>query len=77
MTSPIETQTWRTHRARLGSLTRQLGPDHPEVLAERRAFRLAYAESILERTLRTAPPLTPEQRDRIASLLSGVPQVRD
>lgn len=63
-----------SHRARVAALTRH-HPDNPEfVTSARRDLAAAKLEDYVRRTVDKAPPLTPEQRDRIAAALwSGSP----
>ena len=58
-------------RARVASLTRSRTPDDPALLEARRNLRAAGLEDHVARVIAKAPPLTPEQLDRIASLLRG------
>ena len=49
-------------------------PDKPELIADaRRALAVAKLEDYIRRTVDAAPPLTDDQRDRLASLLRGGP----
>ncbi len=71
---------WKHHRARVAALSRDRAPDDPELVAARqaladarraeaadlRAQRLAKA---IRETVDGAPPLTDEQRARLAALL--------
>lgn len=59
------------HRAKIAAKSRVLEPNDPELLAAKRDLA---AEKLAEHTRRVvdaAPPLTPAQRDRIASILRG------
>ncbi len=72
--------SWTHHRARVAALSRDRAPDDPELVAARealadarrrastvlRAERLAKA---INKTVAEAPPLTDEQRARLAALL--------
>ncbi len=60
-------------RARVGALSRDRSPDDPILIAARRDLRAARLEDYITRTVDAAPPLTPEQRDRLAVLLRGAP----
>ncbi len=65
------TATQRQQRARFAALRRHRGADDPEadrLAAEFKADRLA---DYIRRTVDAAPPLTAEQRDRLALLLRG------
>lgn len=61
-----------THeRARVASLTRSRTPDDPDLLDARRNLTAANLAAYIKRTVDAAPPLSPEQRQRLAALLSG------
>lgn len=62
-------------RARVASLTRSRTPDDPELMAARRNLAAERLADYIKRTVDAAPPLTPEQRDRLALLLTGGGQV--
>jgi hypothetical protein len=65
----------RKARAQLASATARarLHADDPTVVAEvedrRRTYRYLSAEDYIRRLVDEAPPLTPDQRDRLAVLL--------
>lgn len=63
----------RTKRARLAAATRH----HPEVDTDdmRRDLRTAVAEQYITRLVAAAPPLTDEQRERLAALLRPAPKM--
>ncbi|WP_431920476.1 hypothetical protein [Nonomuraea jabiensis] len=46
-------------------------PDAPETVDAQRDFRVERAENYIRRLVDEAPPLTAEQRDRLALLLRG------
>ncbi len=61
-----------THeRARVASLTRSRKPDDPELVDARRNMRTERLAEYIKRTVDAAPPLTEDQRDRLALLLRG------
>ena len=64
---------WTTERARVASLTRSRTADDPDLLDARRNLRAARLEDYIRRTVDAAPPLTSEQRDRLAALLGPIP----
>lgn len=64
--------SWTTERARVASLTRSRTNDDPELVLARQRLKAARVEDYIARVVSEAPPLTPEQRDRIASLLRPV-----
>ncbi len=61
--------TWTAERARVAALSRSRTPDDPDFLAAKRDLRAARAEDYIRQLVDSAPPLTPEQRDRLAVLL--------
>jgi hypothetical protein len=63
--------SWTSERARVASLTRSRAPDDPDLLAARRNLRAARAEDYVRKLVASAPPLSFEQRDRLAVLLRG------
>ena len=67
--------TWEHERAVLARRTREVGADHPTVADARRDFRAARLAAYIEKVVAQAPPLTNEQRDRLALLLRGGDQV--
>ncbi len=61
-----------THeRARVASLTRSRKPDDAELVDARRNMRTERLAEYIKRTVDAAPPLTEDQRDRLALLLRG------
>jgi hypothetical protein len=62
-----------THeRARVAALSRSRTPDDPELLDARRNMRTESLAAHIARVVAEAPPLTAEQRDRLALLLRPV-----
>lgn len=61
--------TWTSERAKLASLSRSRKPDDPDLTEARRNLRALRLEEHVREILAKAPPLTDEQRDRIAGLL--------
>ncbi len=59
-------------RARVGSLSRSRTADDPELLDARRNLAEANIADYIEKTLAQAPPLSPEQKTRLAELLRPV-----
>lgn len=60
----------RHHRARIAALSRtDRAPDDPELTDARRGLRAARAEEYINKLLAAAPPLSDEQRTRLAELL--------
>lgn len=63
--------SWTSERARVASLSRSRTSDDPALLDARRDLRAARLADYIRRVVDAAPPLTPEQRDRLAALLRG------
>ncbi len=63
--------TWTHERARVASLSRSRTPDDPDLVAARRDLRAARAEDYIRKLVDAAPPLSDDQRDRLALLLRG------
>jgi hypothetical protein len=63
--------SFTSERARVASLTRSRTPDDPELVDARRNMRAERLADHIRRTVDAAPPLTAEQRDRLALLLRG------
>ena len=61
--------SWTSERARVASLSRSRTADDPALLDARRDLRAARAEEYVRQLVESAPPLTSEQRDRLAVLL--------
>lgn len=61
--------SWTHERARVASLTRSRAADDPELVAARQNLRTERAADYIRETVDAAPPLTTEQRDRLALLL--------
>lgn len=56
-------------RGRVGALSRSRQPNDPELIAARRNLKALKLEEHIRRVIAEAPPLTDEQRQRIAGLL--------
>ena len=63
--------TWTHQRARVARLSQTRQPDDPMLSAARRDLRASRAEDYIRELVAQAPPLTAEQRDRLATLLRG------
>ena len=59
-------------RGKLARLSRDLPADHPEIVSLRTELKLDRAAEYIETFLATTPPLTDEQRTRLAELLKPV-----
>ena len=64
--------SWKQERGRVAALTRSRSADDPDLVAARRRLLEARTVAYLERVLAQAPPLTDEQRTRLAELLAPV-----
>jgi hypothetical protein len=62
--------SWATERARLAALTRSRAADDPQLVEARRNLRAERLAEHVRRVVSEAPPLTEEQRARIAVLLT-------
>lgn len=62
---------WTGPRGRVAALSRSRSENDPELVDARRALRAARLAVQIQRTVDEAPPLTPEQRERLAALLRG------
>lgn len=69
--------SWTHERARIASLTRSRAVDDPELVDARRNLAAEKLAEHVRRVVDAAPPLTPEQRDRIAALLRPVATPED
>lgn len=61
--------TWTSERARVASLSRSREPTDPDLVDARRNLRAARLEDYIRKVVDAAPPLTAEQRSRLAVLL--------
>lgn len=61
--------TWQTLRGRVAGLSRDRAPDDPELVDARRDLAATVLEARVRRALDADPPLSAEQRNRIADLL--------
>ncbi|WP_324667158.1 putative PhiRv1 phage protein [Mycobacterium canetti] len=62
------------HRGRVAALSRSRRANDPEYVAAQQDLAAANLEAHIARTLAAAPPLTDEQRTRLAELLRPVRQ---
>lgn len=58
------------HRARVASLSRDRAPDDPELQGARRDLRAAVLADHVAKQVAKFPPLTDEQAEKIAALLT-------
>lgn len=61
----------RQHRGRVAALSRSRSIDDPDLLAARRDLAEASIAEHIAKVIAKSPPLTVEQRDRIAAILLG------
>ena len=63
--------SWRSERARIAGMSPRpnRSSDDPELVEARRNLRALRLEEHVTKVLAGAPPLTDEQRERIAALL--------
>ncbi len=64
-----EVTNWRSTRARIASLSRSRSADDPDLIEARRDLAAERLAEHIERVVAAAPPLSREQRDRLALLL--------
>lgn len=63
--------TWTSERARVASLSRSRPADDPALISAKRDLRAAHLADYIAKTLASAPPLTNEQREMLALLLTS------
>lgn len=63
--------SWQHARAVLANRTREHGPSDPSVAEARRDFKVAKLADQIRSVVESAPPLTDEQRRRLAALLGA------
>lgn len=63
--------SWTSERARVASLSRSREADDPDLIDARRNLKAARLNDYIQRVVAEAPPLTSDQRSRLAALLSG------
>lgn len=61
--------SWTQDRARVAALSRSRERDDPDLIAARQTLKAERLAAHVAKVLADAPPLTDEQRDRIAALL--------
>lgn len=62
--------SWTTERARVASLSRSRASDDPVLVGARRDLKFERHADYIRQTVDAAPPLTEEQRSRLALLLA-------
>lgn len=61
--------TWQQQRGRIAALSRSRTPDDPDLEKARADFKAERLAEHVRRVVASAPPLTPDQVDRIAAIL--------
>lgn len=69
MSTAVE-PNWRTSRGRVAALSRSRSHDDPDLIDARLSLREARLADYIRKTVDASPPLTAEQRDRLALLLT-------
>jgi hypothetical protein len=64
--------TWKTKRAQIARRSQDLPPNAPELIELRQELKEQRLAEYIEHVLAAAPPLTAEQRTRLAELLRPV-----
>ncbi len=62
--------SWKTDRATVAALSRSRAVDDPDLIAARRRLKTERLAEEITRVVAEAPPLTDEQRNRLALLLT-------
>jgi hypothetical protein len=62
---------WTHERARVASLSRSRTDDDPELVEARRNMRAERLADHIQKVVAEAPPLSNEQREKLALLLRG------
>lgn len=65
-------ETWQAKRARIARLSKDLPPDHPDLQRLRTELRTQRTAEYIEKVIAAWPPLTDEQRTKLAELLKPV-----
>ena len=63
--------SWTAERARVASLSRSRDPQDPDLIEARRNLRCLRLEDHIRKVIAEAPPLSDDQRSRLAGLLRG------
>jgi hypothetical protein len=63
--------SWTAERARVASLSRSRSSDDPDLIKARQNLKAERLADYIVRTVDQAPPLSAEQRERLALLLRG------
>lgn len=64
--------TWTRERAKVAAFTRSRPDDDPDLVAARQKLKELRASDYIRKLVDSSPPLTSEQRIRLAELLKPV-----
>lgn len=64
---------WTRERAKVAALKRHRAPDDPDVLDAERDLTVARAEDYIRAVVASAPPLRPDDVERLRALLPAAP----
>lgn len=67
----MSSSTIRHYAGAVGALSRSREPDDPDLVEARTRLRIAKIEESVRQIVDAAPPLTSDQRERLAMLLRG------
>jgi hypothetical protein len=70
--SASEPRTWTKARSQLANATKSHGANSPEAQQARQHLKALRLEEHVRRVIAQAPPLTDEQRTRLAELLAPI-----
>ncbi len=65
-------ESWQSKRARIARLSKDLPRDHPDLQQLRTELRTQRTADYIRTVLAAAPPLSDEQRTKLAELLKPV-----
>ena len=65
----MSTESWTSQRAKVASLSRSRSANDPELIEARQNLKALKLEEYVRNVVDNAPPLRPEQADKIAALL--------
>lgn len=64
----MPTNSWTHERAKIASLSRKLPADDPQIIQARQNLKAILLEERIRAVVESAPPLRPEQADKLAAL---------
>jgi hypothetical protein len=71
MSAPAQTSAFNHHRGRVAALSRSRTANDPELVDARQNMRAERLAEYVTKVVDESPPLTSEQRERIAAILRG------